>query len=467
MRLCPRLLILLAVSGIAVASPSSHDRESVKTIGGKAIVWQKDLKTAQQLAIEQNRLVLIALNMDGERANDRMVDKVYQDKTVLSLTEKSINLICSRFEHTRTGTCKRFGSVSCEEHQLSDKAMRLEVLKLPADTALVAPQHIFLAPDGKILFSVAYEITVKQLQWCLVTAINKVDPDAKISMPAGAKAPRRLVMDGVAPTDGGDTSILPLSEEEVLETIKFIKAGAKGRERVDAIRSMLGTDDPEAVQFLEVELGNFRYEKRADQLIRLLNAVGGASPPSFWDTIDHFLKSSDGEFRLLTAAALEQLAAPDSVKTLKSIFAKEKSGKVRKNLLRALGVAGAEDKSARSVVLKAWKNKKEPLLRTNALLVLGLHAKDKKARAALLEALQGSNPIHRQAAALGIAFGRDESLMDLLEGALSAEEDKTTKAVMEKCKSVLQGSSLSTIGEDFSRVGEDSHPRPRFFGTVE
>jgi hypothetical protein len=393
-----------------------------------------------------------------------MVDKVYQDKAVLSLTEQSINLICSRFEHSGTGICKRFGSVSCEEHQLSDKAMRFEVLKLPPDTELVAPQHIFIAPDGKILFSVAYEITAKQLQWCLIAAINKVDPDAKISMPTGAKAPRRLIMDGVAPTDGGDTSILPLSEEEVLETIKFIKSGAKGSERVEAIRSMLGTDDPEAVKFLEVELGNFRYEKRTDQLIRLLNAVGGASPPSFWDTIDHFLKSTHEEFRLLTAAALEQLAAPDSVKTLKMMFAKEKSTQVRKNLLRALGVAGAEDKSARSVVLKAWKNKKEPLLKTNALLVLGLHASDKKALAVLKEGLQSSNPLHRQASALGIAFGRDESLIDLLENAFEAEEDKETKEIMEKCKAVLQGSSLSTIGEDFSRVGEDSKPRPRFFG---
>ena len=427
------------------------------------VVWQKDLKVAQDLATAENKVIFIALNMDGERANDRMAKDVYSDKQVVALTEKTVNVIGSRFEHGGS-ECKRFGGLTCADHQPVDMAIRVRVLELPADANVVAPQHIFVAPDGKILLSVSYEITAKQLMWCLVTAINKANPDAKLAMPAGAKAPRRVMLDGVAATEGSDLSIPPLSRIELANAMIYIRSGAKGGSRVDVIRSMLGTDDPDAIEFLEKELGDFRYERRADQVTRLLLAVGGASPPNFWETIDHFLKSSDEEFRSLTAVAMEQLAAPKSVKTLRTYFGKEKSTKVRKNLLRAIGVAGADDKSARGIVLKAWKNAKEPLLQTNALLVLGLHASDKKALAAIEDGLKSKMPEHRQAAALGLAFARAKDHVELLKGYAENEKEADCKKVMQRCLEVLNDGSFKIIAEDFARVGQDEHPRPRFFG---
>lgn len=427
------------------------------------IAWQKDLKTAQDLAKEQNKVVFIALNMDEERANDRMAEKVYRDKKILKLSEETINVIGSRFEHGKSG-CKRFPGVDCEDHQSIDIGVRLRVLELPADANVVAPQHIFLGPDGKILLSVAYEVTVPQLQWCFVTAINKADAERKMSMPAGAKAPRRAILDGVAATEGSDLSIPPLDRVEMAAVMTYILRGAKGSERVDAIRSLLGTDEPECIEFLEKEFGNFRYERRGDQLVRLFTAIGGASPPSFWTTIDHFLKSSDEEIRSRTAVALEQLAAPDSVKVLKSQFTKEKSSQVRKNLLRAIGVAGAESKSARSILTKAWKNPKEPLLQTNAMLVMGLHASDKKVKEAIEEALQSSNPSHRQAAALGLAFARAKDQTEILKGYSDAEKEPEVQALMKRCLEVLHDGALSAIADDFARIAEDEYPRPRFFG---
>ncbi len=430
---------------------------------GAQIVWQKDLQTAQDMAKNEKKVVFVALNMDGERANDRMAEKVYQDKKILKLAEQTVNVLGSRFEHGKSG-CKRFDGIECADHQSIDKAVRLRLLELPADANVVAPQHIFVGPDGKILLSVAYEVTVPQLEWCFVTAINKANPDHKISMPSGAKAPRRVVIDGVSATEGSDTSIPPLDRREMAAVMIYITRGAKGSDRVDAIRSLLGTDDPDCIEFLEKEFGDFRYERRGDQLKRLLTAIGGASPPSFWTTIDHFLKSKDDEFRTLTAVALEQLAAPESVKVMKSYFTKEKSLKVRKNILRAIGVAGAESKSARSILTKAWKNKKEPLLQTNALLVLGMHAGDKKVAALIGEALQSNNPTHRQAAALGLAFARSKDHTEMLQAALDAEQEPQCKAVMKRCLEVIQDGALKTIADDFARVGEDEHPRPRFFG---
>jgi hypothetical protein len=427
------------------------------------VAWQNDLQAAQDLAKNQNKVVFIALNMDGERANDRMAKQVYGDKKFQKLAEQTVNVVGSRFEHGKSG-CKRFPGIACEDHQSIDKAVRLRVLNLPADANVVAPQHIFLGPDGTILLSVAYEVTVPQLQWCFVTANNKALPDSKMAMPSGAKAPRRVVLDGVAATEGSDISIPPLDSAELEKTMEYIVRGAKGSDRVDAIRSMLGTDDEDCIKFLEKEFGNFRYERRGDQLVRLLKAVGGASPSNFWTTIDHFLKSSDDEFRNLTAVALEQLAAPDSVKVLKSHFGKEKSRQVKKNILRAIGVAGAENKAARSIITKAWKNSKEPLLQTNALLVLGLHASDKKALAILEEALSSNNPTHRQAAALGLAFARAKDHTEMLRGYAENEQEPECKAVMKRCLKVLEDGALSTLADDFARIGEDEFQRPRFFG---
>jgi hypothetical protein len=436
------------------------------TLVGSSISWQTDLTVAQKLAQEQNKIVFVAINMDNEAANDRMAKSMYTDKSIVKLSERTVNVIASRFEHGK-GACKRFSGIACADHIQMDTQVRSGVIKATPDTNIVAPQHIFLSSSGEILLSVPYEVTVRQLQWCFVTAINKANPEAKLAMPTGAKAPRRLVMDGVMQGGSGDFTVAPLSRMEIISAIKYIRSGAKRDQRVDAIVSMIATDDPIAIDFLIVELGDVKLQRRPEQLERLLVAMGAVSPANYWTTIEKLLRSNTDSLRNMAAITMEQLAAPKSVKVLKSAYLKEEMRSIKKNMLRAMGVAGAEHSGTRSLLLKAVKNvDKESLLANNALLVLGLHATDKKALAALNDALIGENKTMLQAAALGLAFARVTEQISSVKAVIESETDAETKAVLERCLQVLEGGNLSLIAKDYARIGQDKIARPRFFGNA-
>ena len=59
---------------------------------GKAIEWSPSYQEALELAAKEARVIFIAVNMDGERANDRMADQVYGDRTIVALSESSVNM---------------------------------------------------------------------------------------------------------------------------------------------------------------------------------------------------------------------------------------------------------------------------------------------------------------------------------------------------------------------------------------
>ncbi|MFT6111159.1 MAG: hypothetical protein ACJA2W_004089, partial [Planctomycetota bacterium] len=61
----------------------------------KGIEWADTFDGALMTAVTEGRVVFIAVNMDGERANERMVKNVYGDKRIVALSERSVNLIAS------------------------------------------------------------------------------------------------------------------------------------------------------------------------------------------------------------------------------------------------------------------------------------------------------------------------------------------------------------------------------------
>ncbi len=430
------------------------------------IAWRSDFDAALASAKESGQVLFLALNMDGEKANDRAAEDVYHDKAVVALTESTVNLIGSRFEHG-SSTCKRFGVVECGQHQQIEKKIRLQVLQAPPEADIVAPQHIWLSPAGEVLLSVPYELPVPQLLWCFVTALNKADPELKMTMPRSAKVPRRLIMDGTLEPGEGASAIPPMSRMEIIATIRAIRAGMRGESKTKALLRMVSTDDELAIEFIGLEFGDARLGRRPEQLVRYLRAIGVVSPPGYWVAIEDFLNHPDEEVRNEAAVALEQLAAPKSVKKLRAALGREKDTQVRKNMLRAIGVAGAEDKSARTLLLRAWRDRgKDALQARNALLVLGLHATDKKAMAAIEEALVDSDARMRQAAALGLAFARSVDQAPRLRQALEVEKDSESLGVLERCIQVLEGGKLALIAADYARSGKDTIPRTRFFGTA-
>src|SRR5206468_1736167 len=142
-------------------------------------------------AREQKRVVFLAVNMDGERANERMVEKVYRDKAIVALAASTLNLVASAAEHAPLDrTCPRFAGLHCLDHRRIDTAVRDQILKPDSQGFVIAPQHVFLDPEGKVILSVPYEITVPELEWCFVTALRAVDPQCKAAMSPGARPPK-------------------------------------------------------------------------------------------------------------------------------------------------------------------------------------------------------------------------------------------------------------------------------------
>src|SRR6185436_21095190 len=73
----------------ALGAPAAND-----------IQWQSSFEKTPPPAAAEKKVVFLAVNMDGEKANERMLEKVYTDKALIELSTHTLNLIASAAEHT-------------------------------------------------------------------------------------------------------------------------------------------------------------------------------------------------------------------------------------------------------------------------------------------------------------------------------------------------------------------------------
>jgi len=443
---------------------------------GPTIAWSTDWLGAFEQATAEKKVVFLAVNMDGEKANDLLAAKTYGDKLLLPLSERTVNVIASRFNHTGAGKeCSRFPGVSCADHQKADLRARDQILKAGLGGEVVAPQHVWLDGSGKVLLSVAYQVSAEELAWCFVSAIRRLDPESAVKMPPGAKAPRRLVVDGVS---GGEDAVRPLTEEELEETLAALKKILWGRERVDLIVKLLATDHPDAIDAIRAELkgvglrgGGGRRDDAAGMLeglqaLRraLVHRIGVISPPSFWKAVVEVIEDEDPLMRSEVAAALEQLAAPESLKDVKKAHGAEKDPQVEREFLRALASCGRADAAARKKLVAELKGK-DADLRRNALYGLGLHAAEADVAKLLAVACASGDPLDRQAVLLGLAAASATGQLELAEAvATDAASDEETRALAQRVIAVLKTEApLAALGDEVVRVCGDTVRRERFY----
>ncbi|MBK9384901.1 MAG: HEAT repeat domain-containing protein [Planctomycetes bacterium] len=444
------------------------------------IAWQLSLGEALERAKAEKKPLLLAVNMDGERANDRLAKTVYRDKAVVELSARAVCVVASKFEHG-TGTCTRFGGISCADHRAVDIAAREKILKGSADGSVIAPQHVFVDGEGKVLFSVPYEINASELLWCLVQAVNAVDPEAKLAVPAGARAPKRFVSGAVstpAEADAEEGELPPLPREEALALIAELKRGNLGgggpdrwREMWTKIRRLVRADEPEAIEFVKQQLGSVgmgmgmgRGGGGGRLVAPIIRAIGETSPPSYWVVFEDLATGAGDELRAEVAVALEQLAAPESLKLVQEALKKEKLPEMRKDWLRALGTTGAHDKNVHRMLLAAAKAKGAEVDRVNAIVALGWSHADPAVTKALEAALTAPTPAERRAAAIALAIARDRAAQPSLAEAREREQDEKVRTTLERAEKVVDGGNLSELAEDVADACAQGIPRRRFFG---
>jgi hypothetical protein len=408
------------------------------------VVWQKSLEQALAKAQAENKPVFLAVNMDGERANDYLANKTYKERSFLDYSTRTVNALASAQEHTALGKpCNRFSGLECIDHRRTDTAARGQVLKADSEGSVIAPQHVWIAPDGKLLFSVAYSITLDELNWCMVTALREVDPKTDAKMPSNARAPRRLVLGGVFdPSGSGDgTADLPPTRQEVLDIIKELKKSWMGLEQMGTARRLLMSAEPEALEFVRQQLrgsigsllggggggggagcgrggagAGGRGAGGGDTFkAQILHQIGIVSPPEYWELVVESLGHNDQSVRIEAAVALEQLAAPESLRALNIALQKEDDLRVKKDLLRAIGSVGALDSKSRGALIKRGKSDKDDTLRLNSIAALAFSTQDGDVSGFLQQSLVGKDPRARTAAACAVGLSRDKQFIEVLE----------------------------------------------------
>jgi uncharacterized membrane protein YgcG len=462
---------------------------AVPSVFAGGVVWVADFDKALERAAGEHKVVFLAVNMDGERANDRMVNDVYRDGQVVELSALTVNLVASAAQHALMDKdCPRFAGLRCQDHRRVDTAARKDILKPDTDGLVIAPQHVFLAGDGTVLLSVPYEISADELAWCFVTALQKSDAATAPPMPSSARSPKRLIVGGTYDPKGAGGSLIPPTKQEVEEIVSRLKKGLYGEERMNEMRRLLLSDEPDAVSFIGLELkssglgagagggggkgaggggggvpggrgggGNARHKL-------ILHAIGLLAPPAYWEMVADFLDDNDDALRREAAVALEQLAAPQAVQALTKTLAGEKDPAFQKDLIRALGACGANDAKTRAALIKRAKSDKQAVVRANAYLALGWCTTDADVKAHLRATLEKGDDADREAAALAVGISRDAAWTTVLETAASLAQDANAKGAIAAAQRVLGGAPLATLRDHVVRVGHDEVVRERLFG---
>ncbi|MBL8861423.1 MAG: hypothetical protein JNK02_05370 [Planctomycetes bacterium] len=144
------------------------------------ILWQRSLADARAIAADEGRPILVAINLDGESASDRIVTERYRDPQFVAWTRRFVCVVGHPFRHVpldhdvdgRRIECPRLGVVTCGEH------VRLEPELYDAYLGgeRVSPRHALILPDGTRAFDLFLLFDLRELDAALAAAAASAPP---------------------------------------------------------------------------------------------------------------------------------------------------------------------------------------------------------------------------------------------------------------------------------------------------
>jgi hypothetical protein len=155
----------------------------------RRIHWQRTLADAEALAKATGRPLLLALNMDGESASDRVWHENYRDPRFVALTRRVVCVAASVFRHNpvdydadgRRIECPRLCGVTCGEHMAAEP--ELFARHFP-DGERVAPRHALILADGTRAFDLSLAFDLCDVDKALAAATADLEPWATPAAPA-------------------------------------------------------------------------------------------------------------------------------------------------------------------------------------------------------------------------------------------------------------------------------------------
>lgn len=421
------------------------------------ITWAPSYQEALDLAAQEGRVIFVAVHMPGERGNERMAKSVYTEKHVTKFAESTVNLIgISMDDYRAHGSRIALGKLDEEQLTNLSRDINKHVLKPSSDGSVVAPQHVFLDSKGAVLLSVPWEVTAGELEWCFATALSSLDPEHPVRPSARARAPRRLLVGRVLEPRGNQGT--PATLEEVREIMRLTRKGGNIDDNWDLMLRVMTADEKDARSFISLELRG-----AWSGLERILHAIALASPASWWEVVAEFNRNDSETVREEVAACLEQLATPDSLKSIKTALSKEKDERLKGNWLRAYASAGADDVKVRKAVFKAVDRTEHVVGRANAILAMGYLTPDEELDQRLTALLTDdeTGPEQRTAAICAMALTRRASWAATLTP-LSTEGP--LQDVAQAALQVLEQGDLTPLRAFIISACEDVVDRERLFG---
>jgi hypothetical protein len=430
--------LIVGRRGLAVAAAAVATVVLAGTAAAQSGVrWTPSLDAALSTAKTESRVTMLAFSMDGERACEELLADHYRDPILARLATNTVNVFCS------ISATARVPGVTGAQQQAAELQARTQILKIGPDQDVIAPQHVFLGPDGAVLASVAYRLTKGELEWVWVDAIRKVQPTFAWEFGDRARAPGGLVFGRAQ----NGTNPKPPTKAEVDAALKEIKKMRGGFDRIrDLSMILMRSDDPDALKFGESMLRTLGEGMRA----QVLQGIGAVSPKAWHSVVADWLDDRSSGTRVAAAAALEALAEPKSLPALQAQWRKEKDAAVRGRLLRAMAAAGPNQKGVLQVVAKALETEKEPEMRAHAMLAAGLLEDRGAVHRAMTRGLDDADPKVRATAAFTIAVRREQELLGKLERTIESEPDVETKQWMTEAVKTVRGGD----GEPFRRFLE-------------
>ncbi|MHC4971285.1 MAG: HEAT repeat domain-containing protein [Planctomycetota bacterium] len=328
----------------------------------RQVDWVGDWDAALKQAKETDRPLMVCINSkDLETANEKTARLIYRDPEFVERSRKFVMVVISTIIHRTSGTCPRFGRVTCAQHLACCKALAARygeqlATAFAAGGEMITPQHVWLKPDGTLMRRKEYWLEKQEI----LARMRKVLNDL-------ASAPEP---EGDATADDKDA---PLSEKDKAELHRVDTADKESRRA--ALGNLLATEKTAAYAALVERLQN---SKRVDVRCDICRALGRSQVRDARPYIEACLSDRSELLRSFAAVALEELAHVDSVPVLIKRAKSEKDTQARKNMYRALGACGGPvaDKDAAKALLKAVRSDKQNSNRKHAAYSLRTYKTD-------------------------------------------------------------------------------------------
>lgn len=177
-------------------APASGDRPVAAASDARRVHWQRSVEDAQELARRTGRPLLLALNMDGESASDRIWHENYRDPRFVELTRRCVCVGASVFRHNATDhdehgrriPCPRFAGLVCGEHV----ALEPELFRVWfQDENRVAPRHVLVRPDGTVAFDLSLMFDLQDIDRAIAAEVDGLGPWCELPGQDWAELARR------------------------------------------------------------------------------------------------------------------------------------------------------------------------------------------------------------------------------------------------------------------------------------